>query len=183
MNILTDALLTLGSAKASKVIDDFISSNKLEFSCIAWDYIEEHSLLLLKINLWFDKASGVLSSVYLSNSQEQKYIYATDESFTGVLNSFQTPIDLSNQISVLCHFDHYVEKIMNISLEEPKALSFAFNNVPKNFRDLNLVFKLGKKNQTIKLSQLIEEVPTIIQFAEQRGDIESINSLKKLFAW
>ena len=181
MNILTDALLTLGSAKAGKLIDDYINSNKLEFFCVAWDYQEADSLLILKINLWFDKASGVLSSVYLSDRVENKYIYSTDDYFTGFLNEFQMPKDLSLEISVLCNFDHYIEKIMNISLEDPKALSFVFKGVSKNFRELDLVFKLGKKLQTIKLSQLIEEVPTIIQFAEQRGHKEYIDSKIKLY--
>jgi hypothetical protein len=179
MNQLTSALLQLGTAQASKLIDDYVNSNKLEYSCTAWEYQDKNSLLILKINLWFDKASGVLSSVYLDDKVQNKYIYTSDRELTGFYNEHQVPMDLSKQISVLCNFEHYIEKIMSISLENPKALSFVFRNVSNNFKDFDLVFKLGKKIQLISLKQLIEEVPTILEFAEQRGDKEYIDNLLK----
>lgn len=177
MNQLTNALIASGVTKASKIIEDYQKQNKLEFSCIAWDYQEEHSILILKINLWCDKATGILSNVYLTDKNRNRYIYSFANDLTKTLDPSILPIDLSGSISVLCNFEHYIEKITSISLDDPKALSFIFTDVSKDFKEFDLTFKLAKKPQTIKLSQLIDEVPTILGFATERGEKEIIDQM------
>lgn len=180
MNILASALMQVGTGQASKIIEDFINKNELLTKCVAWDYIPNQKVFILKMNLWFDKSTGILSSVYLDDKVNNKHFYTYEHEVT-IQGGLEAQLDYSDNIPVLKNFNHYIEEIISIPLENPRAISFVFVDVNENFKELDLVFELGNKKKSISIKTLLEEVPTILQFADQRGVGDYIEDLKSFY--
>lgn len=160
--------------KLSEAIEMFLKNNSLQIELFAWECKE--NFLVLKINIWFDRATGVVTDIKLDDETNQVEYFPKEYSiFETVNNNFLLCIDPSRESRRLSSFEHYYGQILSLSSEEPRSISLIFElNEKFNIDNSYLKIKANKKYIKFNIKELTEEVPKIKDVAIKYGFIPQL---------
>jgi hypothetical protein len=151
----------------SEAIEIFINKNSLKVFPVAWEMKEKY--LVLKLNLWFDRAPNVITSIELDDKVNNIQYSHSDFNISeegGMLSL----IDASNLYTPLQKFEHYNGGIFSLSPENPKSISIVFRiNESTSLNNLDLLFKIGNSNISYNLKELLTEIPKINDLVRSKG--------------
>ncbi len=170
LNLPTDIPVEL----LAKAMESFFNNNKLVISPVTW--YKTKFFLMLKFQLWYDRASGIVSEIYLEypgNIISYPVNKLVAESIKSDSKLWELNLGQSENF-----FDDYIDyfnDILSISPENPTSISLIFRvNEEIEMKKCVLYIKTNNKIKKFYLSDLFAEIPNTIEYASQRGiDIEN----------
>lgn len=163
----------------AKAMEIFFNKNKLIVSPVTW--YRTNLFLMLKIQLWYDRASGIVNEIYIEHPENivsYPVNKGTAESIKSDSKLWELNLGYSEHF-----FDEYIDyfnDILSVSPENPTSISLIFR-ISKEISLKNSVLYLKANNKIIKynLSELLTEIPNTIEYASKRG--VDINNKKKIY--
>lgn len=177
MSFLGIAFDQINSKILSEAIDTFVNKNELKLNPVAWEFSNQ-GIFILKTNIWFDKAPGIITDIEIHDEINRKIYYFED---LNTVDLDDIKLDPSLYDSKLKKFIHYDGEIISSSPENPRSISIVFR-LPKesNLNNLDLIIKFGNKIFKNEIKSLISEIPRIFDYVNQRNNNSLIKIMENL---
>jgi len=158
----------------AKAIEIFMGKNKLKVIPVTW-YRNEH-FFMMKVQIWYDRAPGVINEILLENQSTPNIIYPVNKMvYESIASDGRLwEMNLGNIQSFFDEYIYYFNDLISISPESPACISLIFRmNKDDNLDDYRIIIKSDKKIESFKIIDFLSEVPNTLEYASQRGiDIE-----------
>lgn len=158
----------------AKAIEIFMGKNKLKVIPVTW-YRNEH-FFMMKVQIWYDRAPGVINEILLENQSTPNIIYPVNKMvYESIASDGRLwEMNLGNIQSFFDEYINYFNDLISISPESPDCISLIFRmNKDDNLDDYRIIIKSDKKIESFKIIDFLSEVPNTLEYASQRGiDIE-----------